>query len=299
MIDLHMHSYYSNDGEYSPAELVKKCSDADIHLMSIADHNTVRATEEALEAARSASITCLPGIEIDCTYENTDFHMLGYGMDWRAPIFAEIEKNVRRQGQSASLHMLEQTRKLGFAVTEEDMRQMAADSYWPETWTGEMFAEYLLAQPEYNDHPLLAPYRAGGARSDNPYVNFYWDYYSQGKPCFAEMYYPDMCHIIDIIHENGGLAVLAHPYVNLKRKKYLLGGIIDLGIDGIEAFSSYHTPSQTADALAVAQAHGLFVTCGSDFHGKTKPSIALRQHGCTIPGEEMERQMEALLERVI
>ena len=79
----------------------------------------------------------------------------------------------------------------------------------------------------------------------------------------------------------------------------LLGGIIDLGIDGIEAFSSYHTPSQTADALAVAQAHGLFVTCGSDFHGKTKPSIALRQHGCTIPGEEMERQMEALLERVI
>ena len=79
MIDFHMHSYYSNDGEYSPAELVKKCSDADIHLMSIADHNTVRATEEALEAARSASITCLPGIEIDCTYENTDFHMLGYG----------------------------------------------------------------------------------------------------------------------------------------------------------------------------------------------------------------------------
>lgn len=54
MIDLHMHSYYSNDGEYSPAELVKKCSDADIHLMSIADHNTVHATEEALEAARSA-----------------------------------------------------------------------------------------------------------------------------------------------------------------------------------------------------------------------------------------------------
>lgn len=114
----------------------------------------------------------------------------------------------------------------------------------------------LLAQPEYNDHPLLAPYRAGGARSDN-------------------------------------------PYVNLKGKKYLLGGIIDLGVDGIEAFSSYHTPSQTADALAVAQTHGLFVTCGSDFHGKTKPSIALRQHGCTIPGEEMERQMEALLERVI
>lgn len=299
MIDLHMHSYYSNDGEFSPSELVKKCTEQDISIMSIADHNTVRATDEALEATRAADIAFLPGIEIDCTYENTNFHMLGYGIRWQNRIFAEIENSIRRQGQSVSLHMLEKTRELGFDVTEADMEQMAAGSYWPETWTGEMFAEFLLSQPQYKNHPLLLPYREGGARSDNPYVNFYWDYYSQGKPCYAEMYYPDMEQIIEIIHENDGLAVLAHPHINLKGKKQLLEGIIGLGIDGIEAYSSYHSQTQINETLAAARQHGLFVTCGSDFHGKTKPSIALRQHGCTLPGEQMEEQMARLLEKTL
>ena len=230
MIDLHMHSYYSNDGEFSPSELVKKCTEQDISIMSIADHNTVRATDEALEATRAADIAFLPGIEIDCTYENTNFHMLGYGIRWQNRIFAEIENSIRRQGQSVSLHMLEKTRELGFDVTEADMEQMAAGSYWPETWTGEMFAEFLLSQPQYKNHPLLLPYREGGARSDNPYVNFYWDYYSQGKPCYAEMYYPDMEQIIEIIHENDGLAVLAHPHINLKGKKSSSKESLDLAL---------------------------------------------------------------------
>lgn len=179
------------------------------------------------------------------------------------------------------------------------MEQMAAGSYWPETWTGEMFAEFLLSQPQYKNHPLLLPYREGGALSDNPYVNFYWDYYSQGKPCYAEMYYPDMEQIIEIIHENDGLAVLAHPHINLKGKNHLLEGIINFGIDGIEAYSSYHSQTQINETLSAARQHGLFVTCGSDFHGKTKPSIALRQHGCTLPGEQMEKQMARLLEKAL
>lgn len=230
MIDLHMHSYYSNDGEFSPSELVKKCADQDITIMSITDHNTVRATDEALKAARTAGIAYLPGIEIDCTYKNTNFHMLGYGIRWQARIFDEIEKNVRRQGQTTSFYMLKKTRELGFDVTENDMEKIAADSYWPETWTGEMFAEFLLSQPQYKNHPLLLPYREGGALSDNPYVNFYWDYYSQGKPCYAEMYYPDMEQIIEIIHENDGLAVLAHPHINLKGKNSSSKESLDLAL---------------------------------------------------------------------
>ena len=49
-----------------------------------------------------------------------------------------------------------------------------------------------------------------------------------------------MEEVIQIIHKNGGMAVLAHPGINLKRKESLLDGISGLGIDGIEAFSSYH-----------------------------------------------------------
>lgn len=41
-----------------------------------------------------------------------------------------------------------------------------------------------------------------------------------------------MEEIINLIHKNGGIAILAHPGVNLKNKEELLSGIIALGIDG-------------------------------------------------------------------
>ena len=36
-----------------------------------------------------------------------------------------------------------------------------------------------------------------------------------------------------------------------------------------------------------AKKHNLLITCGSDFHGKTKPSISLGHKGCKHP-EEVE-----------
>ncbi|KAE9528960.1 PHP domain-containing protein [Testudinibacter aquarius] len=299
MIDLHMHSLYSSDGDFSPADLAAKCAAAGISLMSITDHNTVAATEEAITAAKQHGIRYLPGIEIDCMYENSGFHMLGYGIDYRNSDFAAIEHHVRAQDRQAAYLMLEKTQTLGFDVQESDMQALAAGRYWAETWTGEMFAEFLLEHPAYQDHPLLKPYRAGGERSSNPFVNFYWDFYAQGKPCHAPIHYPAMQKIVDIIHQNNGLAVLAHPHMNLKGKAHLLDGIIKTGIDGIEAFSSYHSPEQIQKSLNDAAQNGLFTTFGSDFHGKTKPSIQLAQHGCTWPLADMERQLDKLWEKVI
>lgn len=41
MIDLHMHSWYSEDGEYLPEELVEKCDEKGICVLSITDHSAV------------------------------------------------------------------------------------------------------------------------------------------------------------------------------------------------------------------------------------------------------------------
>lgn len=289
MIDLHMHSLYSDDGEFTPLELIEKCLEQGIHTMSITDHNCARANAEAEPIAQEKGITYIPGIEIDCTYEDTNFHVLGYKIDYHSSDFKDIEENMRAQGRAYSLQMLENTRALGFQVTEDEMWEMSKDRYWPETWTAEMFAEVILSKPEYKDHALLRPYRAGGERGDNPYVNFYWDFYSQGKPSHVEVQYPQMREIIDVIHRNKGVVVLAHPQVNLKGKRNLLTGIIDLGIDGIEAYSSYHSHDQAEDIVSEAKKRGLFITCGSDFHGKTKPSVFLGKHGGDPNlGEKME-----------
>lgn len=287
MIDLHMHSFYSEDGEFLPADLIKKCAGLGIKVMSITDHNCVRANLEAESLAGKAGLTYVPGIEIDCVHESNCFHMLGYRIDYKSPDFEAIEKNIRAQSLEASLKMLEKTQTLGFHVTENDMWHLSKNSYWSETWNGELFAEALLSNPAYIDHPLLAPYRSGGARGDNPYVNFYWDFYAPGKPCHVKMQYPKMQEIINLIHDNHGFAVLAHPGVNLKGKQHLLPEIVRLGIDGIEAFSSYHLPDQAAGFCTVADQYQLFITCGSDFHGKTKPSIEIGNHGCTVSDENL------------
>ncbi len=295
MIDLHMHSSYSNDGEFAPLELVEKCVKQQIKIMSITDHNCVQANEEAKIAAGTKDIIYIPGIEIDCIYQDSSFHMLGYGIDYQSADFKDIENHVRSQGFEASLQMLEKTQELGFRVTERDMWNVSKDNYWSDTWTGEMFAEVLLSKQEYRNHPLLKPYRTGGLRGDNPYVNFYWDFYSQGKPCYAEIHYPQMDNIVDTIHQNHGLAVLAHPGVNLKGKQNLLDGIVNLGIDGIEAFSSYHSPAQASNYYNDVKRYRLFTTCGSDFHGKTKPSVKIGRHGCLIPDKELIHQLGTII----
>lgn len=279
MIDLHMHSRYSEDGEFTPAELVEQCCRQGITTMSITDHNCARANAEARAQAEENGIRYISGIELDCTYKGLAFHVLGYGIDDRSADFTRIEENVERQCFLASLERLEKTQTLGFQVTQNEMWELSQGAYWRGSWSGEMFAELLLAKPEYADHPLLRPYRSGGTRSDDPYVNFYWDHYAPGKPCYAKMEYPSMEEIIFTIHRNGGKAVLAHPGMNLKGHEELLGEILDLGMDGVEAFSSYHTPEQALEFYRQARARGAFVTCGSDHHGKTKASVRLGGYG--------------------
>ncbi|MCD8170768.1 MAG: PHP domain-containing protein, partial [Clostridiales bacterium] len=255
-IDLHMHSYYSDDGEFTPEELVRKCSDSGIKVMAIADHNSVRANVRGELEAAKAGITYIPAIEIDCTFRGVNLHVLGYGIEYESPDFAEIEDNIAAQGAVASRQMLQATRKMGFQVSEQEMEELAKNNFNKDIWTGEMFAEVLLDKPEYADHPMLRPYRPGGERADNPYVNFYWDYYSQGKCCYVEMEYPDLEQVVDIIHKNKGCAVLAHPGVNLKDRSGLLEPIIETGLFGIEAFSSYHSPAQAAFYYDAARRNG-------------------------------------------
>ncbi len=273
--DLHIHSCYSADGEYTPAELVQMCIDAGISIMAIADHNCIKGAQSAIEIVKNTQLNYYPAIEIDCTYQNINFHVLGYDIKLKSPDFEAIEQNVRKQCVYTSKESLRLVNKLGFYLTEEDLKEVTAEGYWSESWTGEAFAEALLKDEKYIDNILLRAYREGGQRSDNPYVNFYWDYCSQGKPCHVGMTYPDLRDVIDIIHRNSGKAVLAHPGVNLHGNLDKIDQLIPLGLDGIEVYSSYHSPEVAQWFLRKARHHGVFVTCGSDFHGKTKPAIEL------------------------
>ena len=289
-MDLHMHSIFSVDGEYTPSELVGMCHGAGIRIMSISDHNCVGASRKAQEETERLGIRYIPAIELDCTFQGMDLHLLGYQIRYESPDFAAVECDIRRQSKQASLENLKLTRQLGFEVTADELNVISSKGTWQGIWSGETFAEVLLHKPEYQDNDLLFPYRTGGLRADNPYVNFYWDYYSQGKPCHAAMVYPSLADAIALIKDNGGKAVLAHPGNTLKNRLDLFDDIVAQGIDGVEAFSSYHDRQSADFFYREARKHSLIVTCGSDFHGKTKPSIMIGNSGCHIGQAEIERE---------
>lgn len=185
--------------------------------------------------------------------------------------------------------LLALTNSLGFELTKEQMDRYSTGNYY----IYEEFAEALLDDPRYLDSELLKPYRSGGEKGDNPFVRFAWDFYTKGKPCYMEMKFPPMEEILKEIHENGGVSVLAHPGQNLGNHLELFDEIVELGIQGVEVFCSYHSQEQSQYFLDKAEQYGLLVTCGSDFHGKIKPEVQLGGSGCSIDQREIEEQLKA------
>jgi len=290
-----MHSNYSDDGDFTPAELVRRCKEAGVLVMSITDHNSASGNAGAKNEALKHGIEYITGIELDCTYEGMNLHLLGYGIDDLSSDIKTLESQMLADEKAASIERLRLTRKLGFDVTETEMNALSNINDERGTWTGEMFAEVLLDKEEYLNHPLLEPYRANGERSDNPYVNFYWDFYSQGKPCYIKVDFPEIQKAIDIIKGNGGKAVLAHPGNNLKNRFELFDDIAQTGIDGVEVFCSYHNKETAEYFNNKAQQYSLIITCGSDYHGKTKPSVNLGKTGCWLERDEIDKQADLLM----
>lgn len=287
-IDLHMHSIYSDDGEFTPAQLVEQCHNVGIRIVSIADHNSIKANDEAKEAAMNLGIMYIPGIEIDCIYEGINLHVLGYGINYHHEDFRVLEDNIIKQELKCSKEKIRLTNDLGFDVDLIALNRLSKSGIY----TGEMFAEVLLNDIRYTEHPLLKPYRKGGARSDNPYVNFYWGYYAQGKPCYTKIIYPSLKETINMIKKHGGIAVLAHPGNNLKNRYELFDKMILLGLEGVEAFSNYHDAQAVEYFYNAGKKHGVLITCGSDYHGKTKPAIELGECRCIIDEYEIEAQLK-------
>jgi predicted metal-dependent phosphoesterase TrpH len=287
-IDLHVHSYYSDDGEFSPADLVKRCHERGITIMAIADHNSIKAVKEAREEAKKYHIQYINAIEIDCTYRDINLHVLGYGINDKDKVFTQLEENILHQERACSSKKIELTNNLGFDINVEELEALSPSG----VYTGEMFAEIILNDERYQDHELLQPYRPGGSRSDNPYVNFYWDFYAQGKPCYTKIIYPTLEEVVKMISESGGVSVLAHPGNNLKGRYELFHNIIESGIQGVEAFSSYHDADTIQYFLNKGREKNLLITCGSDFHGKTKPSIEIGATKCTIDEHEIQNELQ-------
>lgn len=273
--DLHIHSCYSNDGEYTVPELIKRCKKKQIHTFSITDHNSVRASKEATEIARREGINYIPGIEVDCIYNGINLHILGYHIDWRASAFNDLEEEVSANVMESLDKMIGNIQALGFRIEKDTVLEYANGT----VPSAELIAEIMLSEKKYHT-PLLEPYMQGGARSDMPYINFYLDYFAQGKPAFVPVEYISFGNAIQLIKDNGGIPVIAHPGLNLKGQENIAEELLAGGALGLEVFNNYHTMEQISYFAGVVQQANVLMTCGSDFHGRTKPLIEIGGYKC-------------------
>lgn len=277
-IDLHTHSRYSLDGELTVEEVFVLAQQKGIEVLSITDHNSVKANFEAGVLSECLGIHYIPGVEVDCIYQGVHCQLLGYNIDFKDNRYIQLENNILKQERNASIQRIEKLKEvLGIDINVNRLIEKNNTGIV----SGEMIAEELLTNPLYESCEALNPYRPLGERGDNPYVNFYWDYFAPGKSCYVGIIYPEASEVIELIKDTGGYAILAHPKKFFKNDPDKIKELLDRGVRGIEVFSPYHTQQDIKQYLEMVREQSCFVTCGSDFHGKAKPALQLGESQAT------------------
>jgi predicted metal-dependent phosphoesterase TrpH len=117
----------------------------------------------------------------------------------------------------------------------------------------------------------------------------------KGRPAWVPKQKISALDAIGLIHQAGGLAVMAHPGLN--RTDEIIPAIVDAGLDGIECFHTKHSTATSERYLQIADRYGLLVTGGSDCHGfsKNKPLIGTVK----LPYAHVEKMKEAVSRKAV
>ena len=119
-IDLHMHTTYS-DGNFTPFELIKKVKDLNIDIISITDHDSINAIEEAITIGKDLGVEVIPGVEISTDVEDREVHLLGYFMDIYSSEFRKYLSFFRDERFERAKRMVKKLNLLGFEISIDDV----------------------------------------------------------------------------------------------------------------------------------------------------------------------------------
>ena len=277
--DLHTHSSAS-DGELAPSALIARARATGLATLALTDHDTVAGLEEARAAAEEVGIEFIPGIEIEIDFQPGEFHLLGYGIDAHsAALLAAIEKlALARHERNAAI--LERIAQAGLPLDTARISALSSEVY--------------LGRPHLAD--LLVG--AGCARNRQDAFD---RYLGKGRPFYIKKSCLPLEEALSVIASAGGVPVIAHPY-SLFVSKANLGMLFsrwrEMGIHGVEAYHPTAKYGQCAILERMARERGMFITAGSDFHGKARPECGLGRSsgGMPIDARFRDELMSALLQ---
>jgi predicted metal-dependent phosphoesterase TrpH len=269
-IDLHVHSDKSSDGDFTPGELVGFAREHGMRAISIADHDTVAAYPEAVEAGGRAGLEVIPSMEVTSVFAGREFHILLPFVDWTAPAVRRIVDKQTECRKVETGERVEKIRRLGFDLTMDEIEAKSNGA----AVLGVKIAQILLENPANERRPALAPFYRPENRSHAPYL-FYKEYFAEGRPAYVPKRFIGSLEVLAAAPEAGSAPVLAHPGAYFQRTTADDARLLaENGLAGLEVYNFYHTGEQTAFYRDLAEELGLVATAGSDFHGRIKPHVA-------------------------
>jgi len=252
MIDLHCHTNNS-DGSSTVQEVIKLAKRLKLSQLAITDHNTLNG---AILGHQLEPDLVLIGTELSVGYKNNEeLHLLGYfpnESDYKYVNFVLKQSEGRKS--IAIMQMVENLNSEGYDITVNELSEFAGG-----TINRVHICNVLMK------HGYISSVQEG-------FSNVVGDH----CPAYVPREYVSFEEAAQAIHDDGGIAVLAHPY-NYKEVTdipALLDYVVDM-VDGIECFHPSATPENSKYLCEYALAHNKIITGGSDYHGDNKPNISL------------------------
>ena len=230
-IDLHMHSTVS-DGTDSPEEILARVREAGIDLFAVTDHDAIECAAR-IPALRGGDDPCfIAGVEFSCKDEEGKYHILGYGYDPQADAICAAV----RFGHENRMKKVRQ--RLDFLHTQFGF-------IFPELEIAKLLALKNPGKPHIGN--LMV--QLGFALSKEDAIQNYID------KAIVKTRYLRPEEAIRSILDSGGIPVLAHPCYG-SGDQLILGEELDARL--------------RRQVIGFAEKYGLYVTAGSDYHGKNK-----------------------------
>jgi len=265
-VDFHVHSTAS-DGTFDPSALADQAQG--FSAFALTDHDNMDGVRECGAACAKLGVPFVPGIELSIEPgEGFDkFHLLGLGVDpenegLKAFLRRILEGRNGRNGQ-----IIENFRRIGIPM-DESIHSYAHG----EVLARPHFARWLM------DHGYAASVKEGFDRyllPDSP----------AETRCFEDRWHPSQEDAFRVIHQAGGVCVMAHPkywrrhwkiwgpeFADAERE---LARLKECGLDGVEALYQANSSQENEEFTRIATRLGFLCSAGSDFHGKNKPTIPL------------------------
>lgn len=256
IVDLHVHSTES-DGTLTPEDLVAEAKKAGLAAFALTDHDTCQGVCKAMPLAASAGIELIPGIELSTDYHGKEVHIVGLYIDIENEQLLKKTAEYRKCRSERNALMVEALRKEGLSITMEELVAENPDC----VITRANIARFLY------EHGQIKSVREAFDR-----------YIGDHCKCYVGRLKVASTDAVRLIKEAGGTAILAHPLLyglsNTNLQK-MIDELKPAGLDGLEAIYSTYTTGEEQQMKRLARENGLLISGGSDFHGSTKPDIAL------------------------